>query len=527
MSYLKDFENKLLAMQPLWDAWYVDERIGEGSQSVVYRLKRSEIDGAEYCCALKIVSLPANETELQNIWSMKKDLREAKEIVRDIMLELTKEISIMYELKGLTNIVSYEDHQIIAVEDGKRYYILIRMELLTNFISVLREREQFPITEKDVIKLGIDICSALEICHKHNIVHRDVKPDNLFLSRQGNYKLGDFGVSRKLNQTMLVSTKGTYSYMAPEVFHNKASNIKADIYSLGVVMYQLLNENRFPLLLQDYRYGDIEKAVFARLTGADLPLPANAQNELGRLVLKACAYAQKDRFKNPSEMKQALASLLVDKNDKTSISRKKAAAYSSLRALSIGAVFLTVSFFVPLEIVPEPLEVIGSNHVITGVATPQPASPDTDIEAADLPVREESSDEPPANKIETPKPASVVQTAHEVHEAPEAMLPIESVPLSAPQGLKTQQYGSESSRIFWEPVSGATSYEAEFFDRESGSWKSDPDYLTNTELSYISAGLDLYDSYKYRIRAVNSDGVSKWSEAVFFKINAIERNREK
>ena len=75
------------------------------------------------------------------------------------------------------------------------------------------------LTEKEVIKLGMDLSKALEYCRKLKIIHRDIKPENIFVSRFGDFKLGDFGIARELERTMSgFSKKGTYSYMAPEMY---------------------------------------------------------------------------------------------------------------------------------------------------------------------------------------------------------------------------------------------------------------------------------------------------------------------
>ena len=315
MSYITDFENELPSLLPLWNVWDMDKQIGESARGRVYRLKRTEIDNTEYQSALKVICLPASETESQHIYAMKNDPREAQMFVRDMVQETAGEVKIMYALKGLTNIVNYEDHWIIPTENSNRYYVLIRMELVTSLTSILSKPERYPIKEKDVIQLGIDICSALEICQRNQVVHRDIKPDNLFLSSHGNFKLGDFGISRIFDHTMMASTKGTIPYMAPEIYRNKEYNNKADIYSLGIVMYQLLNDNGLPLLAPNFRHSDIDKANRSRLNGAKLPLPRNACNELGQLVLRACAYEAEDRFDSPAEMQKSLENLRDNMKD--------------------------------------------------------------------------------------------------------------------------------------------------------------------------------------------------------------------
>ncbi|MCR4655916.1 MAG: protein kinase [Lachnospiraceae bacterium] len=96
--------------------------------------------------------------------------------------------------------------------------------------------------EKAVLKLGVDICSALEICAMKKVIHRDIKPENIFINEFGDYKLGDFGVARKLeNVAGALSQKGTYNYMAPEVEKGTSYNETVDLYSLGLVLYRFLN----------------------------------------------------------------------------------------------------------------------------------------------------------------------------------------------------------------------------------------------------------------------------------------------
>ena len=95
------------------------------------------------------------------------------------------------------------------------------MEYLTSFMDYCAEKQ---LTEKEVIKLGMDLSKALEYCRKLKIIHRDIKPENIFVSRFGDFKLGDFGIARELERTMSgFSKKGTYSYMAPEMYKGEKS----------------------------------------------------------------------------------------------------------------------------------------------------------------------------------------------------------------------------------------------------------------------------------------------------------------
>ena len=86
------------------------------------------------------------------------------------------------------------------------------------------------IKRRELIQLGIDICKALEDCQKYNIIHRDIKVQNIFISENGHFKLGDFGIARVVEkQNIGLSKKGTASYMAPEVYKGQEYTSAVDI----------------------------------------------------------------------------------------------------------------------------------------------------------------------------------------------------------------------------------------------------------------------------------------------------------
>ena len=145
------------------------------------------------------------------------------------------------------------------------------MELLTSLLDYSEEHE---ITEQTVIKLGTDILTALEVCQKYHVVHRDIKPENIFVSATGDFKLGDFGIARTIEKTTFgMSKKGTYPYMAPEIYQGKESDILVDMYSLGLVMYRMLNDNRLPFFPGIPEKGNLcrqRKCVISSDTGRDI-----------------------------------------------------------------------------------------------------------------------------------------------------------------------------------------------------------------------------------------------------------------
>ena len=164
-------------------------------------------------------------------------------------------------------------------------------------------------TTADVVRLGKDIATAIDVLSAHHLIHRDIKPQNIFVNNTGDYKLEDYGTARVLeNQATAMSRKGTYNYMAPEIYSNRPADIRADIYSLGIVLYRLLNGNRLPFLPSE---GDLthemsDQAMLRRISGEPIPPPGYADSILSGIVLKACAFRQEDRYQNAGELKQEL-----------------------------------------------------------------------------------------------------------------------------------------------------------------------------------------------------------------------------
>ncbi|MCL1852504.1 MAG: protein kinase family protein [Peptococcaceae bacterium] len=216
------------AYEPLWGVWYVEDLIGQGSFGKVYKICRrnfadsdvTEFGKAHYS-AVKIISIPQDESEIQRLRLEGLGDASIREFFHDVALKIVAEIDLMQEFRGNSNIVSFEDYQIIdrsksdSPEQANHeprtpelgWDILIRMELLD---SLPAHAAQNPLSVAEVIKLGVHICKALELCALKNIIHRDIKPENIFVSPYGEYKLGDFGVARQIEQTMSGLSKIRY-----------------------------------------------------------------------------------------------------------------------------------------------------------------------------------------------------------------------------------------------------------------------------------------------------------------------------
>ena len=296
----------------VFGSWLINKKIGEGSFGQVFEIQRKDF-GQTYRAALKVITVPQNEAELHGALEEGMTAGQAEQYFYSVVEDIVREFAIMAKLKGTANVVGYEDHTVTRHSNGIGWDILIRMELLN---PLLPYAYQHPFSRRDIIRLGIDMCKALELCQKYNIIHRDLKPENIFVSDNGDFKLGDFGIARTVEKTMSgMSKKGTYNYMAPEVYRGEEYGFNVDIYSLGIVLYRLLNKNRLPFLPpapEVITYRGREAALEKRMSGEDIPRPFHAEGRLAEIVLKACAFSPKDRYSSPAQMRQELEAILYD-----------------------------------------------------------------------------------------------------------------------------------------------------------------------------------------------------------------------
>lgn len=309
-------------LSSVWPEWQIEEKpLGIGSYGIVYKAVRRDHNVESYA-AIKVITIPQNDSEVDNLRAEGLSIEDTRTYLEGIVNDFVSEIRLMESFKGVQNIVSVEDYKVVEKTDELGWDIFIRMELLTPFMKYSADRT---LSEPEVIKLGIDICSALELCAKRSVIHRDIKPENIFINQFGDFKLGDFGIARQLEHvTSSMSRKGTYNYMAPEVERGANYDARVDIYSLGIVLYRLLNKNRLPFLdteKQMLNPTEREAAVRRRLDGEALPPPCNASAAMRDIILCACAPDPEDRFHSAKAMKKALQSVLEsryrDELDKT------------------------------------------------------------------------------------------------------------------------------------------------------------------------------------------------------------------
>ena len=374
--------------EPVFGKWYITKQLGAGSYGKVFEIQRTDaLDGTVYRGALKAITIPSSPEELQSVLDEDGlDRQGASSYFRETVVALNREIALMNKVKGHSNIVSYEDHDVIEHTDGIGWDILIRMELLTPISQYFKQFDTIP--RQAVLRLGIDLCRALEVCEKYSIIHRDIKPANIFISDTGDFKLGDFGVARTASASTGASTfAGTVNYMAPEVFRREKYTASVDTYSLGLVMYQLLNANRMPFYPpypQPLTALAKERAHDRRLAGEPLPDPVNASGPLADILRKACAPAPADRFGSPTEMRLALEAVLRGASDAAPVPE---AGDATVRAAAPAA------------------QVPAADAAATVAAAPKaPETPDAADETTRLPFGQQPAAQPtPPAKAPAPK----------------------------------------------------------------------------------------------------------------------------
>jgi serine/threonine-protein kinase len=169
-----------------------------------------------------------------------------------------------------------------------------------------------PMSPKKAVGYAIDVCVGMQIAHQQNIIHRDLKPANILINDGGLLKIVDFGVAAaaKSGDTQLTKTGyviGSPKYMAPEQILGKKVDERADVYSLGVILYEMLAG------APPYSRGDHMSVMYQHVQGKAAPLievNPKVLPELAEIVGRAMAVDKSKRFASMEEFKNALAAVL-------------------------------------------------------------------------------------------------------------------------------------------------------------------------------------------------------------------------
>ncbi len=241
-----------------------------------------------------------------------KDMRYALKVIRTRCggHGFFREPMMLRDISRLDGAVPMLDH--IISEDGATAYLL--MPYYENLSAKLRDKNG--ITLEFVLRMGIGLLKAMTVLCENGIYHLDVQPKNIYFDEDGNALLGDFGGAKYESELgALGRGHGTNAFMAPEVYGSGIYGQASDIYSLGIVMYSLLNGGRLPF----FEEGELRAAIMKRLSGAQIP-PCTDNESVQRVINKACAFDVAERYGSYEEALadfQALAESQRDINDLT------------------------------------------------------------------------------------------------------------------------------------------------------------------------------------------------------------------
>jgi len=197
--------------------------------------------------------------------------------------------------------------------DGGVDYLV--MELVRGR-SLASRLEAGPLPEADVLKLGLQLASALEAAHTAGVVHRDLKPGNLMVTESGTLKVLDFGLAKILHPdrpadaTITLgdtqSISGTMPYMAPEQLLGEAVDARTDIWAAGVVLYEMVSGKR---PFQDTLSTRLTHAILTRVPEPPTRTIVGAAADLGRVIMKCMAKSPAERYQSVAELRADLEQL--------------------------------------------------------------------------------------------------------------------------------------------------------------------------------------------------------------------------
>ena len=207
---------------------------------------------------------------------------------------------------GLThpNIVNVYD---VAEERGVNYIVMELVEGIT-LKDYIEKRGQ--LSSKEVISIAIQVATGIEAAHKNHIVHRDIKPQNIIISREGKVKVTDFGIARAASANTISSdAMGSVHYTSPEQARGSYSDAKSDIYSLGITMYEMLT-GRVPF------DGDSTVTIAIKHLQEEIVPPSEYAEDvpysLEQIILKCTQKSPDRRYHNMEELIGDLKLSLVD-----------------------------------------------------------------------------------------------------------------------------------------------------------------------------------------------------------------------
>jgi serine/threonine protein kinase len=296
----------LIKYEPLFGRWKTDKLIGEGSYSGVYKIK----DYSSNYSAVKFIRIPSSNLYSDALSSFGSRKKKLNLFFFDLVTNIEHYANTISTIND-PYILDYQDHTIVKLTEKTGWDFIIKMEDLISLQSHLKYNE---LTMKDLLLISIDICMGLSRYRLKNIFQTNISEENVFISESGTYKIGDFSLSNQIKRNTWGNTFLSKPFnLSPELFAGKSKDETSDIYSLGIFLYKLLNNGRFPFLPRFPREitdDDIKSATKSRLKGEFMAPPVNSPNKLSNIVQKCCAFKITERYKDPLDVKNDLESFL-------------------------------------------------------------------------------------------------------------------------------------------------------------------------------------------------------------------------
>lgn len=265
----------------LADRYEIIEQIGTGGMSDVYKAKCHKLNRF---VAIKV---------------MKSEFSEDKTFVSKFRAEAQS-------VAGFThpNIVNVYD---VGDENGIYYIVMELVEGIT-LKKYIEKRGRIPF--KETVSIAIQVANGLDAAHKHNIVHRDIKPQNIIISKEGKVKVTDFGIAKVASSSTInsSSTMGSVHYISPEQARGGYSDARSDLYSLGITIFEMLT-GTVPF------DGDSTVAVAVQHIQDEIPAPSTVTDDIplsiDRIVLKLTQKKPDRRYQTAAELITDLKKSLV------------------------------------------------------------------------------------------------------------------------------------------------------------------------------------------------------------------------
>lgn len=265
--------------------YQVLSKIGAGGMADVYKAKD--------CMLNRYVAVKV----------LKKEYREDENFVKKFRSEAQAAAGLLNP-----NIVNVYD----VGEDRGLYYMV--MELVEGITLKEYVQKKGELSSKEAISIAIQMCTGIEAAHNHHIIHRDIKPQNIIISKEGKVKVTDFGIAKATtSQTVSTSAMGSVHYVSPEQARGGYCDEKSDIYSAGITMYEMVT-GRVPF------DGDSTVSVAMKHLQENITPPSEYAPDLSpaleKIILKCTQKSSERRYQSAGELIQDLKRALVDPSGK-------------------------------------------------------------------------------------------------------------------------------------------------------------------------------------------------------------------